>query len=378
MQGRRAAQRGVSSLPVSGSVAHDVAGVRWSIWARRRDKEERHVERDKEEGDAGRGGSRTATCCIGRHVLAAAVLAWLQGRGRAATMYRRGCRWWLSVFYNNKKSKKSWRIPLDPPRHRFQVPDVVLPDFLSKKLWLQRLTPEDGGSSSAVYLSDEHDAVLRHNPFEVFVRRRSTNRPVLSLNSHRLFDYEPLWKKEEGDDWEERFRGHTEFVTGIPEHAMSLALKPTQGPGLDHSEPYQLFNLDVFEYLSESPFGLYGSIPLMISHGKAGNSAGFFWLNATEMQIDVLGKGWDSETGAASSILASATATLQALFLWLFIILAFYGYGDSLLLLLEAIRGKLIGRHNCKRIGKSSSCSIQRRRSSILLAQTTTHCVCFV
>ncbi|KAJ4828962.1 hypothetical protein Tsubulata_023375 [Turnera subulata] len=115
--------------------------------------------------------------------------------------------------------------------------------------------------------------------------------PVLSLNSHRLFDYEPLRKKEEGDDWEERFRGHTdtrphdpqpitldvsffgsEFVTGIPEHATSLAL-------------------------SESSFSLYGSIPLMISHGKAGNNVGFFWLNAAEMQIYVLGKGWDSETG---------------------------------------------------------------------------------
>ncbi|KAJ4839879.1 hypothetical protein Tsubulata_003185 [Turnera subulata] len=183
------------------------------------------------------------------------------------------------------------KLYFSPKPSCFVVPDVVLPDFLSKKLWLQRLTPEDGGSSSAVYLSDEYDVVLRHDPFEVFVRRQSTNRPVLSLNSHRLFDYEPLRKKEEGDDWEERFRGHTdtrphgpqsitldvsffgsEFVTGIPEHATSLAL-------------------------SESPFGLYGSIPLMISHGKARNSAGFFWLNAAEMQIDVLGKGWDSETG---------------------------------------------------------------------------------
>ncbi|KAJ4837882.1 hypothetical protein Tsubulata_048913 [Turnera subulata] len=182
-------------------------------------------------------------------------------------------------------------IPLDPPRHRFQVPDVILPNFLSKKLWLQRLTPEDGGSSSAVYLSDKYNAVLRHDPFEIFVRRQSTNRLVLSLNSHRLFDYEPLRKKEEGDDWEERLRGHTDtrphdpqsitldvsffgskFVTGIPEHATSLAL-------------------------SESPFGLYDSIPHMISHCKAGNSAGFFWLNAAEMQIYVLGKGWDSETG---------------------------------------------------------------------------------
>lgn len=93
--------------------------------------------------------------------------------------------------------------------------------------------------------------------------------------------------EEDSETWEERFRGHTdtrpygpqsisfdvsfynaEFVSGIPERATSLALKPTRGPGVEKGlEPYRLFNLDVFEYLSESPFGLYGSIPLMISHG---------------------------------------------------------------------------------------------------------------
>jgi mannosyl-oligosaccharide alpha-1,3-glucosidase len=42
------------------------------------------------------------------------------------------------------------------------------------------------------------------------------------------------------------------------------------------SEPYRLYNLDVFEYLHDSPFGLYGSIPLMLAH-KAGLTVGAFW-----------------------------------------------------------------------------------------------------
>ncbi|CBI17232.3 unnamed protein product, partial [Vitis vinifera] len=120
--------------------------------------------------------------------------------------------------------------------------------------------------------------------------------------------FEQLRVKQEGDDWEERFKGHTDvrpygpqsisfdvsffdadFVYGIPEHASSFALRPTRGPGVDDSEPYRLFNLDVFEYIHDSPFGLYGSIPFMLGHGKARGTSGFFWLNAAEMQIDVLG-----------------------------------------------------------------------------------------
>lgn len=209
----------------------------------------------------------------------------------------------------------------DPPKKRFEVPDVILPEFLDKKLWLQRFSTEtiggDSISSSVVYLSDGHEAVLRHDPFEVFIRDKTGNR-VLSLNSHGLFDFEQLQKKKEGDDWEERFRGHTDtrpygpqsisfdvsfygadHVYGIPEHATSLALKPTRGPGVEGSEPYRLFNLDVFEYEHDSPFGIYGSIPFMLSHGKARGTSGFFWLNAAEMQIDVLSSGWDAELGIA-------------------------------------------------------------------------------
>ncbi|KAL0350372.1 UNVERIFIED_CONTAM: putative glucan 1,3-alpha-glucosidase [Sesamum radiatum] len=161
---------------------------------------------------------------------------------------------------------------LGPRKKRFEVPDVIVSEFLEKKLWLQRMKE---GKMRMVRLRD---------------------------------------KKEENEDWEERFRSHTDsrpygpqsisfdvsfydadFVYGIPEHATSLALKPTKGPGVEDSEPYRLFNLDVFEYIHDSPFGLYGSIPFMISHGKSRGSSGFFWLNAAEMQIDVLGPGWNDE-----------------------------------------------------------------------------------
>lgn len=207
---------------------------------------------------------------------------------------------------------------LSPRKKRFEVPDVILPEFLSKKLWLQRLKEEksENGPMSVAYLSEGYEAVIRHDPFEVFVRESGEKgKKVLSLNSNGLFDFEQLREKEENEEWEERFRSHTDsrtygpqsisfdvsfyeadFVYGIPEHATSLALNPTRGPGIEFSEPYRLFNLDVFEYLHESPFGLYGSIPFMISHGKSRGSSGFFWLNAAEMQIDVLGTGWNDES----------------------------------------------------------------------------------
>ncbi|CAA2969207.1 probable glucan 1,3-alpha-glucosidase [Olea europaea subsp. europaea] len=37
----------------------------------------------------------------------------------------------------------------------------------------------------------------------------------------------------------------------------------------------------------------------MISHGKSHRSSGFFWLNAAEMHIDVLGIGWNDEYTSA-------------------------------------------------------------------------------
>ena len=48
------------------------------------------------------------------------------------------------------------------------------------------------------------------------------------------------------------------------------------------SEPYRLYNLDVFEYETDSRFGLYGAIPLLVAHSPE-RSVGAFWcaLSAT-------------------------------------------------------------------------------------------------
>jgi mannosyl-oligosaccharide alpha-1,3-glucosidase len=205
-----------------------------------------------------------------------------------------------------------------PPHRRFHVPDVLLPDVEARTLHLPE--PKTAGGVSIVALSSDLEVVVKHDPFELTVRRTRSGDPVLSFNSHGLFDFEPLQEsKPEGETWEEQFRSHTDtrprgpqsitldvsfhgadFVYGLPEHgSTSLALRPTRGPGVEESEPYRLFNLDVFEYLHESPFGLYGSIPFIIGHGARATS-GFFWLNAAEMQIDVLAPGWDDAAAPAN------------------------------------------------------------------------------
>ena len=124
------------------------------------------------------------------------------------------------------------------------------------------------------------------------------------------------------DLWEERFQSHTDskphgptsvgvdvtfegaaHVYGIPEHATSLNLKSTDGSTGGYSEPYRLYNLDVFEYDLDVPAALYGSIPFMMSLRAAG-SAGVFWNNPTELYVDVARAAgstdtrWIAESGA--------------------------------------------------------------------------------
>ncbi|CAG8826746.1 13452_t:CDS:1, partial [Dentiscutata erythropus] len=76
-------------------------------------------------------------------------------------------------------------------------------------------------------------------------------------------------------------------VYGIPEHASTLSLKETRGGSESaYTEPYRLYNLDVFEYELDNPMSLYGSIPFMMAHRK-GASAAILWLNSAETWIDI-------------------------------------------------------------------------------------------
>ncbi|KAL5968257.1 Neutral alpha-glucosidase AB [Taenia solium] len=101
-------------------------------------------------------------------------------------------------------------------------------------------------------------------------------------------------------DWSESFKGHRdsrphgptsvgidftfhgfEYVYGIPEHADSLALRNT-----NQTDPYRLYNLDVFEYELNNPMALYGSVPLMWAH-RANSTVGLFINNPSEAWVDV-------------------------------------------------------------------------------------------
>lgn len=86
-------------------------------------------------------------------------------------------------------------------------------------------------------------------------------------------------------------------VYGIPEHADTFALKETTD-----SDPYRLFNVDIFEYETQSKFPMYGLIPFMIAH-KPGHSAGVLWLSAADTYVDIARSNdaikthWFSESG---------------------------------------------------------------------------------
>jgi alpha 1,3-glucosidase len=202
-----------------------------------------------------------------------------------------------------------------PEKKRFEVPDVLVEDLETRKSPIV-----SARSSKDTWLTvGENKVRVLHDPLRVDAY--VDGKLVLSINGRGLFNFEHHREKEsntteeESGTWEEVFKSHTdskpkgpasvafdaafigaEHVYGIPERATRLSLKPTKGMEGAESEPYRLFNLDVFEYLHESPFGLYGAVPMMMSHGKQG-SVGLFFLNAAEMFIDVLAEAKDPIAG---------------------------------------------------------------------------------
>jgi mannosyl-oligosaccharide alpha-1,3-glucosidase len=118
----------------------------------------------------------------------------------------------------------------------------------------------------------------------------------------------PKTENDDGSLWTERFGTHTDskpygpmsvgvditfpfstHVYGIPEHASSLSLHATDGSdeNKEYTQPYRLYNLDVFEYELDNPMALYGSIPFMLAHGPSGVTSGVYWNNPTETYVDI-------------------------------------------------------------------------------------------
>uniref|UniRef100_A0A671KTP8 Neutral alpha-glucosidase AB n=1 Tax=Sinocyclocheilus anshuiensis TaxID=1608454 RepID=A0A671KTP8_9TELE len=154
---------------------------------------------------------------------------------------------------------------LKPLKPRYEVPDVLISDpFTETKSELEQVTEQE--------------------------------------NVEQRTDEDGQIKEEEDKPgmWEETFKSHTdskpngpssisldfslpgvEHVYGIPEHADTLKLKNTDG-----SDPYRLYNLDVFQYELHNPMALYGAVPVLISH-STDRTMGIFWLNAAETWVDI-------------------------------------------------------------------------------------------
>ncbi|KAI1982319.1 glucosidase II [Ophidiomyces ophidiicola] len=185
---------------------------------------------------------------------------------------------------------------------------------------LAQLEKDSGnGYTNVVFgANQQFKAVIRHFPFGISFERDGI--PHVKFNDRGLLNVEhwraKIEKSTDSSDttldtedstlWEESFGGNTDskprgpesvglditfpgykHVFGIPEHADSMSLKETRGGEGQHSEPYRLYNADVFEYELNSPMTLYGSIPFMQAH-RGGSTVGVLWLNAAETWVDIV------------------------------------------------------------------------------------------
>lgn len=99
-----------------------------------------------------------------------------------------------------------------------------------------------------------------------------------------------------------------QHIYGLAEHASPLSLPDTTGPKQHYTDPYRLYNVDIFEYLADSPMALYGAIPLLHAH-SATHSVGILNLVASDTFVDVEHKPegvathWMSESGILDVLL---------------------------------------------------------------------------
>ena len=261
------------------------------------------------------------------------------------------------------------RVKFDDPSYpRYEIGDVLVDGFDKTKNKIESMKHDARSGTTAFTLSTPSSTQnqpitvqVTHAPLRIALSIGSTETVVFNYNGK--FDFERYQangpKKSDDDDdgktasWSETFNGHVDTrpngpmavtldisfpgdqvdVYGIPERATSLSLRDTKksdeseksekdSQESPYSEPYRLYNLDVFEYEHDSPFGLYGSIPVMharqvrtekgsaFSAGKQSVSySGIYVHNPTETFVEVardasrLNTLWMLESGAADFFL---------------------------------------------------------------------------
>lgn len=252
----------------------------------------------------------------------------------------------LSIIY---LSDGALKVTVDPLKksERYKIPDgdVIIEESVSSFNFFK-------ASETQKYVYHITDTGLSINldiEFFSITLNSDTDGEILKLNSKNLLNFEngqsfnlseivkSIDEKTNHDLWIPNISNHdpdnrpkgptsigvdilfskSQAIYGIPEHASSLALKDTRGFDeinkkiFSSSDPYRLFNLDVFEYELDSKMALYGSIPIMLGHNPNGlnhRSVGVFWNNPSETWIDIYKRKeesgklthWMSESGSFS------------------------------------------------------------------------------
>ncbi|CAI4222718.1 unnamed protein product [Auanema sp. JU1783] len=162
----------------------------------------------------------------------------------------------------------------------------------------------ESSSTTLLTQNKKTKVVVNYNPFVVDIYNEF-DELVGQVNRDGKLKVEEYRNRDDGKEypegfWEESFKQFKDskpfgsssvgvdvsfvgFRTayGLPEHADSFALKSTVG----NTDPYRLYNLDVFEYEVNNPMALYVAIPYIVAH-KASRTVGALWLNAAETWID--------------------------------------------------------------------------------------------
>jgi len=182
------------------------------------------------------------------------------------------------------------------PKHpRYEVQEVLQPYEEAS----MQVTQDE--NSVKLQLGGDNAVVIGLKPFRMDFLHN--NQVVIGVNNDGLLNFEHFRERRDTDpegSWEETYKTWTdskpfgpssvsvdvtffdsENVYGIPEHTSSFSLKSTKD-----TDPYRLFNLDVFEYELDNPMALYGNIPFMQSHAPEA-TVGFFFHNTAEMWVDV-------------------------------------------------------------------------------------------
>ncbi|SCV72067.1 BQ2448_4761 [Microbotryum intermedium] len=194
-----------------------------------------------------------------------------------------------TISYGSPQRRQQVQIQHDPLLITFLrdgQPHVVLNERGLFNMEHFRVKPIDGNEQAEVVIQDpnhptQQTVIVPEKAYPGFLP--TSDEGMWEENFNGKQDSKP--KGPESLSLDINFPGY-QHVYGIPQHASTLSLKQTRGGTNAYTDPYRLYNLDVFEYEADSEMAIYGSIPFMKAH-RAGSTVAVFAAIGSEMWIDI-------------------------------------------------------------------------------------------